>query len=493
MGLRKKLQVFVSSTFIDLVKERQAAVEAILAAGHIPAGMELFSAGDKSQLEVIKRWIDESDVYLLLLGGRYGSIDPDTGKSYTQLEYEYAVGNDKPFFSLVITEEHLDEKVRAIGKEVLELDFPQKLVEFRKIVKGRLVQFWSDPRDIKLSVLQTLAEFERRPDLIGWVPGNEALNSNMIAAGIARLAGYGAHAVPRESFNISINRALEKLEKKQFKHGLVGVPSGFADLDRLTSGWQRGELTVLASKPAIGKTAFVLSFLLNAGVNFNIPVAVFTLESSTEQVVERLISSYIELNIEDVRRGTVTGNDWLNLHSGVQKLRNAAIQIDDTPALSIHDLISKCRALTLKDDIQLVVVDYLQLLTVLDNRELSIDQQMELITKSLKILAKELDIPIIAVYQLNHSFEIRSREGRPGFLELKKMAGIEEYADKVCFLYRPEFYGITEDEEGDSCLGLLEVIFVKNRTGHTGTVPLRFIGQYMKVVDWKNPMADRLD
>jgi len=172
---RKRLQVFISSTYSDLLDERQAAVEAILGAGHIPAGMELFTSGDESQMEVIKQWIDESDVFLLILGGRYGSIDRETGKSYTQLEYEYALSRNKPLFACVIHEEELKIREKTLGADVLASNDKQRLGEFRKIVLSKLVSFWSEARDIKIAVGETLADFSRRKEMRGWVrSGNEA-------------------------------------------------------------------------------------------------------------------------------------------------------------------------------------------------------------------------------------------------------------------------------------------------------------------------------
>jgi len=167
--LTKKLQVFVSSTYEDLREERQAAVEGILAAGHIPAGMELFAADDQSQMEVIRRWIDESDVFLLILGGRYGSVDIATNKSYVQLEYEHAIAAHKPLFAVVIDPDALERKVRTQGSSVIEQDHAQQFKEFRNSVLRRVVRFWSDPRDIKIAILQKLPEYARREDLIGWV------------------------------------------------------------------------------------------------------------------------------------------------------------------------------------------------------------------------------------------------------------------------------------------------------------------------------------
>lgn len=189
---RRRLQVFVSSTFDDLIEERQAAVEAILTAGHIPAGMELFAAGDESQMDAIKQWIDESDVFLLILGGRYGSIEQITGKSYIQLEYEYALQLGKPLFSCVIKEDSLEERVREVGTEVIEMKEPQKLRTFRDTVLTRLVKFWRDRKDIKIAVGETLSSFSRRDDLIGWVRADEGPNTPALADEIARLSKENA-------------------------------------------------------------------------------------------------------------------------------------------------------------------------------------------------------------------------------------------------------------------------------------------------------------
>lgn len=185
---KKKLQVFISSTFIDLIEERQAAVQAVLSCGHIPAGMELFTAGDESQMKVIKRWIEESDVYLLILGGRYGSIEPTSGKSYTQLEYEYAISLRKPFFAVVISENANEAKIRTKGSAAIEKYNPQKLADFRREVLTKMVKFFDDNKDIKLAVHETMSEFERREDLLGWVRSDEEIDTGNLAEELARLA-----------------------------------------------------------------------------------------------------------------------------------------------------------------------------------------------------------------------------------------------------------------------------------------------------------------
>ena len=186
---KRKLQVFVSSTFIDLKEERQTAVQAILNAGHIPAGMELFTAGNESQWTIIKRWIEESDVYMLLLGGRYGSIEPKSGKSYTHLEYDYAVELGKPLFAIVINDKALDEKVNKEGKNVLELDNPQGLKDFKKVVISNMCAFWDDLKDIKLNVNDSIRDIEYRyaSSLKGWVKADDTDYSSILEE-LARLS-----------------------------------------------------------------------------------------------------------------------------------------------------------------------------------------------------------------------------------------------------------------------------------------------------------------
>ena len=171
--MEKKLQIFVSSTFTDMKDERQAAVEAILRSGNIPAGMELFTAGDKSQLETITRWIDDSDIYLLLLGGRYGTIEPTTGKSYTEIEYDYAKSNNKPLFAIVINENYLEEKVKIAGTTVVEIENKDLYDEFRKKVLKNVSRFFNSTDDIKLSIFETILNFKEEYEFTGWVPGDK--------------------------------------------------------------------------------------------------------------------------------------------------------------------------------------------------------------------------------------------------------------------------------------------------------------------------------
>ena len=184
----KKLQVFISSTYIDLKDERQAAVQAILEAGHIPAGMELFAAGDQSQMEVIKDWINQSDVFLLILGSCYGSIEEKSSKSYVQLEYEYALEKNKPLFAIVLDDEEVENRIKKLGSIAIEKENPAKYIEFKKYVKSkRIVKFWKDYKDIKLAVFETLNNFSKRAHLIGWVPGDQQINTSKMTEELMRL------------------------------------------------------------------------------------------------------------------------------------------------------------------------------------------------------------------------------------------------------------------------------------------------------------------
>jgi hypothetical protein len=185
--MKRRLQVFVSSTFTDLLLERQAAVSAILKAGHIPAGMELFTAADRSQMETIKQWIDESDVYMLILGGRYGTIEPTSGVSYTELEYDYALQQSKPVFAVVVTDAALEARVKSAGSSYMEKENPKELALFRKKVLSNISSFFEDPKDIKLCVHESLADFAANRDLKGWVPGDELIDTKPLFDEIRKL------------------------------------------------------------------------------------------------------------------------------------------------------------------------------------------------------------------------------------------------------------------------------------------------------------------
>ncbi|CCH53538.1 replicative DNA helicase [Fibrisoma limi BUZ 3] len=280
-----------------------------------------------------------------------------------------------------------------------------------------------------------------------------------------------------------VRQALNEMETKKHQEGLTGVPSGFTNLDRVTSGWQPTELIILAARPAMGKTAFVVSALRNAAVDHGKPVAIFSLEMSSVQLVNRLISAEAEIDSEKIRKGTLAPHEWTQLHHKIQRLTEAPIFIDDTPALSILELRAKCRRLKAQHDIQMVVIDYLQLMTGDHSKGSNREQEIASISRALKNLAKELNVPVIALSQLSRAVETRGGDKKPQLSDLRESGSIEQDADMVMFLYRPEYYNITQDENGNSTLGIGEVIIAKNRSGSLDTIQLRFVNKFTKFCD----------
>jgi replicative DNA helicase len=285
-----------------------------------------------------------------------------------------------------------------------------------------------------------------------------------------------------------LHETLKEIEAlKDKKDGLTGVASGFTDLDRMTSGWQKSDLVIIAARPAMGKTAFVLTCARNAAVDFNKPVVVFSLEMSSVQLVNRLISGETEIEQEKIRKGTLEEWEWQQIHSKIGRLEQAPLIIDDTPALNIFEFRAKCRRLKSQHDIQLIIIDYLQLMQGKSadgkgggNRE----QEIGSISRALKSVAKELNVPVIALSQLSRAVE--SRPGgskRPMLSDLRESGSIEQDADMVLFLYRPEYYGLDVDEDNNPTQGVGEVIIAKHRNGETGRVRLKFVGKFVKFQD----------
>jgi replicative DNA helicase len=290
-----------------------------------------------------------------------------------------------------------------------------------------------------------------------------------------------------------VQEALRDIESlKDKKDGLTGVASGFTGLDRMTSGWQKSDLVIIAARPAMGKTAFVLSCARNAAVDFDKPVVVFSLEMSSVQLVNRLIAGEAEIEQEKIRKGTLEEWEWQQIHSKIGRLEKATFIIDDTPALNIFEFRAKCRRLKSQHDIQLIIIDYLQLMHGKSsdgkgggNRE----QEIGSISRALKSVAKELNVPVIALSQLSRAVETRPGNAkRPMLSDLRESGSIEQDADMVLFLYRPEYYGLTEDEDGNPTQGVGEVIIAKHRNGETGTVRLKFVGKYVKFANLEEGM-----
>ena len=287
-----------------------------------------------------------------------------------------------------------------------------------------------------------------------------------------------------ESMSTVMRQALDDIEAaRNNEDGVSGVPSGFHDLDKITGGWQRSDMIVLAARPGMGKTAFVLSMARNMAVDHDIPVAVFSLEMSAVQLVQRLISSETEINSDKFRKGNLEEHEYQQLHSRCGKLSKAPLFIDDTPGLNIFELRAKCRRLKAQHGIDMVIIDYLQLMSAgsdKGNRE----QEISSISRSIKGIAKELDVPIIALSQLSRNVETRGGDKRPLLSDLRESGAIEQDADIVAFIYRAEYYGITEHPDGIDTAGLGELILAKHRHGALDTIKMKFVKNLAKFANY---------
>lgn len=277
-------------------------------------------------------------------------------------------------------------------------------------------------------------------------------------------------------------RGIEAAAKRP--DGISGIPSGFTALDEVTSGWQKSDLVIIAARPAMGKTAFVLSMARNMAVTYKQPIAIFSLEMSSVQLVNRLIVSETELGSEKIKNGRLSEDEWKHLHSKIKTLITAPILVDDTPALSIFELRAKCRRLKQKYDIKVIIIDYLQLMTAGADMRGNREQEVSMISRQLKIIAKELNIPVIALSQLNRGVELRTGDAKkPMLSDLRESGAIEQDADMVLFIHRPEKYGIMTDAQGNSLKGIADIIIAKHRNGAVGEIQLRFRSELTQFCD----------
>lgn len=292
-----------------------------------------------------------------------------------------------------------------------------------------------------------------------------------------------------ESRNRSSSSSMERLAKETVAfleevssrradgNGVVGIPTGLIQLDKLTGGFQRSDLLILAARPSMGKTAVAMSMMRNAAVDYKKPVAFFSLEMSAQQLMIRLISAEAKVNAHRLRQGNLRQEDWQQIVSTIHRLAAAPIYIDDTPALSIMDLRARSRLLKREHNIEMIMVDYLQLMHA--PKAESREREISMISRGLKQLAKELNIPIVALSQLNRSVESRT-DKRPMLSDLRESGSIEQDSDVVMFVHRPEYYGISVDEENRATEGVAELIVGKQRNGPTGDVRVAFIKEFAR-------------
>ncbi len=274
-------------------------------------------------------------------------------------------------------------------------------------------------------------------------------------------------------------------------NGLTGIPTGYTALDDITSGWQSSDLVIIAGRPAMGKTSFALSLAKNIAVDYNMPVGFFSLEMSNVQLVNRLMSNVCEIPGKKILNGQLDQLEWSRLDKNIGKLENAPIYVDDTPGLSVFELRTKARRLVREHQVKIIMIDYLQLMNANGMRFNSRQEEVSTISRSLKSLAKELNIPILALSQLNRTVEYRDNnkekgnEGkRPQLSDLRESGAIEQDADMVLFVHRPEYYHIYDDGKGNDMHGMAQIIIAKHRKGATGDVLLNFKGEYTR---FQNP------
>lgn len=281
-------------------------------------------------------------------------------------------------------------------------------------------------------------------------------------------------------------------ENRKKTDDITGVPSLFKGLDALTGGWQKTDLIILAARPAVGKTAFTLNLAMNAAMNAGkqFPVALFSLEMGAGQIVKRMLSCVSEVHMEAITRGKMAEHEFVQMSQRMTKLAQAKIFIDDQAALNIFELRAKARRLKQKHDIQLILIDYLQLMQASIEKGGNREQEISKISRDLKALAKELEVPIIALSQLNRSVETRKESKIPQLSDLRESGAIEQDADMVMFLYRPEYHGITNDAMGETIEGETHIHIAKHRNGSTGMVKVRFIKEYQKFVDLEDNRFD---
>jgi replicative DNA helicase len=272
------------------------------------------------------------------------------------------------------------------------------------------------------------------------------------------------------------------LKASQNDGGMTGVPTGYYKLDEITSGWQASDLIILAGRPAMGKTSYALSLARNIAVDYDIPVAFFSLEMNNVQLVNRLISNVCEIPGGKILSGKLSDDEWQRFDARIDKLSNAPIFVDDTPGLSVFELRTKARRLVREKGVKMIMIDYLQLMNANGMNFNSRQEEVSMISRSLKGLAKELDIPILALSQLSRAVEQRpGTDGKvPQLSDLRESGAIEQDADMVLFVHRPEYYHIMQDEQGNDLRGMAQIIIAKHRKGSTGTVLLNFRGEFTR-------------
>ena len=385
--------------------------------------------------------------------------------------------NSEPIDLLTVSSQlKKDEKLNLVGGDFYLISLTQRVsssahIEFHARI---ILQKYIQRSLIKISSEIIEEAYDETKDVFDLLDNAEAKLYEVTQGNVKKST---------ETAQSLVIQAKKKIEEISNKEGMSGIPTGFTKLDNLTSGWQPSDLIIIAARPGMGKTALTLTMARNIAVDSNIPVAFFSLEMSSVQLITRLISSETSLSSEKLRTGKLEKHEWAILNDRVKTLEKAPLFIDDTPSLSIFDLRAKARRLASQHGIKMIMIDYLQLMTAGGsqkggNRE----QEISTISRNLKALAKELSIPVIALSQLSRAVETRGGSKRPLLSDLRESGAIEQDADIVSFIYRPEYYKIDEwdDEERSPTEGQGEFIVAKHRNGGLESIRLKFIGHLGK-------------
>jgi replicative DNA helicase len=406
-----------------------------------------------------------------------------TGHQYIFEAIHLLFKNSEPIDLLTVSSQlRKMEKLEAIGGDYYLVQLTQRVassahIEFHaRIILQKFIQ----RSLIRISNEIIESSYKETIDVFDLLDEAESKLYNVTQGNIKKTS---------ETAQSLVIQAKKRIEDIANREGLSGVATGFEKLDKLTSGWQSSDLIIIAARPGMGKTALTLSMARNIAVGRQIPVAFFSLEMSSVQLITRLISSETGLSSEKLRTGKLAGHEWQQLNVKVADLEKAPLYIDDTPSLSIFDLRAKARRLASQHKIKLIIIDYLQLMTAATNNKAgNREQEISTISRNLKALAKELDIPVIALSQLSRAVETRGGSKRPLLSDLRESGAIEQDADIVSFIYRPEYYGIDEwDDEGRTpAQGQAELIVAKHRNGGLDNIRLKFVGNLGKFEDLEN-------
>ena len=389
----------------------------------------------------------------------------------------------KPIDLYTVTEKlKQTRKLSAVGGAAYLAQLTQKVgsaahIEFHsKIIAQKFVQ---------RELIRSATEIQKRSydestdvtDLIGFAEGE-----------IFKVAEGHVKRSVQASKDILARALMQIEEASKNTSAFNGVPSGFMAIDRVTLGWQLSDLIIIAARPSMGKTAFVLSMARNMAVDHEQGVAFFSLEMSAVQLMMRLIIAETGLSGNDVKSGRLTPEQWRHLESATKPLGSAPLYIDDTPALSVFEFRSKARRLKIHHDIKIIIIDYLQLMTGNQDSKGNREQEVAFISRTLKAIAKELNVPMIALSQLSRATEMRGGSKRPQLSDLRESGAIEQDADIVAFIHRPEYYGINQDENGMPTAGMAEIILAKHRNGAVCDVNLRFLKEQARFADVDDTM-----